>query len=279
MNFKTADNLLAGIEFAESDLYGDDMAQVNGGLIVGRTNNTNWELDAVNPHGIIAPRRENFLIQNVRFYNYNWNQAACLGSCSHCWHPQATDSGARTISTKNLTFGDTVTKRIKYGFPYKAIFRDRDGSLTGKGAESYASFYTLHLLQKECENLQDMYDGVTCDNSVQIRRIVFHAAQPASNFYGMGFRVLNWDDDLIKPMSSTQLTEYIDKKSGYGMVYWKEKLKPMSNWAIGYVTGHKYKVHWGQTGLDFDSMTMTLSENWVETDKPIYFVHNHTEAR
>jgi hypothetical protein len=177
MNFKTADNMLSGIEMAESDLFGDDMAQVNGGLMIGRTNNTNWELDASSPHGIIAPRRENFLIQNVRFYNYNWNKAACLGSCSHCWHPHATDSGARTITLNNLTFDDaTVTKRIRYGYPYKAIFRDKDGSLTGKGPESYASFYTKHLAQVECEILLDMYDGVTCDNTVQIRRIVFWGA-------------------------------------------------------------------------------------------------------
>jgi hypothetical protein len=26
-------------------------------------------------------------------------------------------------------------------------------------------------------------------------------------------------------------------------------------------------------------MTATLSKNWVDTDKPIYFVHNYTEVR
>jgi hypothetical protein len=263
---------------AETDFYGDLMARVEGGVIVGRTNNSDWMLDASSPHGIIGPRTENFFITGVHFYNFNWNEAATLGSCSHCWHPHATDSGARTITTNNLTFHESVTKRIKYGFPYKAIFRDMDGSLTGKGPESYASFYTLHLAQKECETLLDVYDGVTCDNSVQIRRIVFYGASPGTLF-GMGFRVLNWDDDLINGMSEEEKTAYIDNKAGYGMVYFKEKLKPMNNWAIGYVTGHKYKVHWGQTGLDWDSMSMTLSENWNATDKPIYFVHNYTEYR
>ena len=109
VNFKTADNMLAGMEFAETDFFGNEMAQVNGGFAVGRTNNTNWRIDAGSPHGIIAPRTEKFLIQNVRFYNYNWNDAACLGSCSHCWHPHATDSGARTINTRNLTFDSTAT--------------------------------------------------------------------------------------------------------------------------------------------------------------------------
>jgi hypothetical protein len=134
--------------------------------MVGRSNNTNWELDASSPHGIIGPRTDNFLIQNVKFFNYNWNDAACLGSCSHCWHPQATDSGARTLTTRNLTFDSTVTKKIMYGFPYKAIFRDTDGSLTGKGAETYASFYTPQMDQPECEILMDEYDGVTCTPDV-----------------------------------------------------------------------------------------------------------------
>jgi hypothetical protein len=134
--------------------------------MVGRSSNTNWELDASSPHGIISPRTEHFLIQNVKFFNFNWKDAAGLGSCSHCWHPHATDSGARTITTTNLTFDSSVTKKIKYGFPYKAIFRDTDGSLTGKGAETYTTFYTPQFDQPECEILLDEYDGVTCNPTV-----------------------------------------------------------------------------------------------------------------
>jgi hypothetical protein len=166
INFKTADNLLSGMEFAETDFFGHQMARVEGGVVVGRTNNTDWKLDASSPHGVIAPRTEGFLITGVHFYNFNWRDSAALGSCSHCWHPHATDSGARTIATSNLTFHSSVAKKIKYGYPFKAIFRDLDGTLTGKGPESYASFYTMHLAQKECEVLLDEFDGVTCDNSV-----------------------------------------------------------------------------------------------------------------
>jgi len=63
------------------------------------------------------------------------------------------------------------------------------------------------------------------------------------------------------------------------MVYFKEVLKPMNSWTIWYVTGHKYKIHWGQTGLDWDTMSMTTSEMYRPEDKPIYFVHNYTEPR
>ena len=39
-NFKTADNLLAGIEFSLTSEFGDNMAQINGALIIGKTENT-----------------------------------------------------------------------------------------------------------------------------------------------------------------------------------------------------------------------------------------------
>lgn len=108
------------------------MAQINGALIVGRTSNTEEKLDLSDPRGIITPRTDNFRVKNVNFFNFNFNKAACLGSCSHCFHPAATDSGARTVTFTNLQFTN-VTKRIRYQFPWKAIYHDTDGSLTGKG--------------------------------------------------------------------------------------------------------------------------------------------------
>jgi hypothetical protein len=59
-NFKTADNLLAGIEFSLTAEFGDDMAQINGGLIIGKSSNTEEKLNFASPHGIITPRTENF---------------------------------------------------------------------------------------------------------------------------------------------------------------------------------------------------------------------------
>lgn len=95
----------------------------------------------------------------------------------------------------------------------------------------------------------------------------------------MGFRIKNWDDDIVADMTDEEMTAYIDDKPDYGMVFFKEVLKPRNSWTIGYVTGHKYKIHWGQTGLDWDTMSMTTSEMYRPEDKPIYFVHNYTESR
>ena len=71
-------------------------------MIVGKTSNTDEILDLANPHGVVAPRSENFVIKNAKFFNYDWNEAAALGSCSHCFHPAATDSGSRTTTVTGL---------------------------------------------------------------------------------------------------------------------------------------------------------------------------------
>lgn len=102
INFKTADNLLAGMEFSLTDEYGDDTTQIDGGMIIGKSGNTDPNIEAASPRGIITPRTENFVVKNVKFYNFNFNDAAALGSCSHCFHPKSTDSGGRTVKFSGL---------------------------------------------------------------------------------------------------------------------------------------------------------------------------------
>jgi hypothetical protein len=115
MNFKVADNVLAGIEFSETGEYGDEMAQINGALIIGKTTNTEDRLDWGNPDGVITPKTENFVVRNVRFFNFNWGKGAAISTCSHCFHSASTDSGARTVSFENLFFDPTtVPRRTRY---------------------------------------------------------------------------------------------------------------------------------------------------------------------
>jgi len=142
-NFTTADNLLAGIEFSSLDGVVDKMTSIIGGAIIGKTGNTEKLLDDASPHGIITPKSEYLYIKDVEFFKFDFNDAAALGTCSHCFHPASTDSGSRTIDVEGLKFTD-VTKRIVYQYPYRAIFSDLDGSLTGKGPGSWATYYHEH---------------------------------------------------------------------------------------------------------------------------------------
>jgi hypothetical protein len=145
VNFKVADSLEGGIGFSTTNYFGDNMCGVYGGLVIGKTSNTDPKLEFVSPRGIKAARSENFTIRDVKFYNFDFNEAVALGTCFHCWHDSSTDSGARTTIVKGLVFDDaTVPRRIHYTIPFRAIFYDLDGSLTGKGPGSWATSYFRH---------------------------------------------------------------------------------------------------------------------------------------
>lgn len=148
----------------------------------------------MSPHGIITSRQENFVIKNVHFYNFDWNNAAALGTCSHCFHDAATDEGARTITTSGFYFDSTVPRRIRYQTPFKAIFKDLDGTLTEQGANSWATFYyRSHLWDGEClydTDIEDTYNGVICNSNVELRTIKFSTYTPNGLFDGMGLKVL-----------------------------------------------------------------------------------------
>lgn len=128
---------------------------IDGALVIGRTTNTEHDLDIAMPHGIITARSENFEVHNVDFYNFNWETAAAIGTCSHCFHDAATDSGARTVRFSGLSFTD-VTYKVNYQIPWRAILADLDGTLTGLDANSWATPYWKHNDWDECTVVTDM---------------------------------------------------------------------------------------------------------------------------
>jgi len=50
----------------------------------------------------------------------------------------------------------------------------------------------------------------------------------------------------------------------------------MMSWTVPFVTGHKYKISWGNAN-DFDSMSIQTSAYQKPDDKDIYLVSNFTD--
>jgi len=67
----------------------------------------------------------------------------------------------------------------------------------------------------------------------------------------MGFKILRWEDRDLQGYGMNE-TLYMNNKSEYATIIFKKKLDPGMGWATPFVTGHKYKIHWGMTGLDFE---------------------------
>jgi hypothetical protein len=275
-NFITADNILAGMEVSLTGNIKDGLAKIVGGLVVGRSGNTEPALESKNPHGIITPRTENFTIHGTKFVNFNRDGGvfgAALGTCSHCFHGAATDSGARTVTLENLVF-EGVTKRIRYQYPFRAIFHDKTGSLTGVEG-GWATAHWKHLEQPECQ-VVDAFDGIICDSSVQVRRVAFHGYKPSNIFRGMDLRIAKYDEQFDWDYESQKA--YLDDKDNYGLVPFKAKLDPTNGHAIPFVTGHTYHIHWNR-GLDFTRLLIEVSERWQPEDKSIFFNTNYTDFR
>ena len=142
INFKVADNLVAGLEFSLTGDTMDGTAQINGALVIGYSDNADAITNSSFSHGLITARKEYFEVHNVKFFNFDVAGKAALGSCSHCFHPASTDSGARTTTFSKIKFDPlTVPIKIRYQFPFRDIFYDLDGSLTGLGPKTWATPY------------------------------------------------------------------------------------------------------------------------------------------
>jgi hypothetical protein len=150
-----------------------------------------------------------------------------------------------------------------------------DGSLTGLGPNTYATFAYNHLINENCNYDEDL-NGVKCDSSVKIRRVAFDRYTPNAIFDGMGLKLLRYDDDYVASLPDKDA--YILDKSNYGTAIW-QPYSSDKRYAVSLVTGHKYKIHWGQTGIDFETIHAEISEKWEPTDAPVYLVHNYTDSR
>ena len=183
---------------------------IKGGLVVGKTENyEDILIEGPGARGIVGPRWDYLTIRDTKFYNFNFGPSGALGDCSHCFHPAATDSGARTIFTSGLYFDEaTVPKRVWYQYPFNGIYQDLDGTLTGftngEGAGSFATAYWLHNEQPECTKNLAKYDGIICKNTVQVRRISFFMGDPAS-LRLMPLKIAKYDDSVMATLSEADL--------------------------------------------------------------------------
>lgn len=61
----------------------------------------------------------------------------------------------------------------------------------------------------------------------------------------MEMRIVKMDDNIFTTMSDTDKVAYFANDTAYSNLPWKEKGDPSHGWAVPFVTGHKYKIHWG----------------------------------
>lgn len=54
-------------------------------------------------------------------------------------------------------------------------------------------------------------------------------------------------------MTEEELEAYIDDEGNYGTIEWK-----VEGWGVPFVTGHKYKIHFGKIGTNFENLDIMI---------------------
>ena len=99
IDFKTADNIDAGVEVHDCGTIPLGYATISGGVFIGKTTNTETLLDEAAPVGIWMPSSDNFLVEFARFFNFDQTgvdgtKAAAFATASHSSSWTSTGAGA-----------------------------------------------------------------------------------------------------------------------------------------------------------------------------------------
>ena len=75
----------------------------------------------------------------------------------------------------------------------------------------------------------------------------------------MGFKILKYDDNLFSSMDEATKIAHVKDKTNFSTMVFKEKSDPGNGWATPFITGHKYRIHFGMTGINFENLKVTMS--------------------
>ena len=161
-----------------------------------------------------------------------------MGDCSNC--ETVNDSNARTTRFYGLGFTN-VDRRILWKWPFKGIFHDLDGTLTGQDLNSYVTADLPHNDWEECTKDIPVYDGIVCPEPFAVQKVIFHAA--VGDIYQEDLYLWQY----VEPTERRRmLEEVVDPYpvENASTIPWFEKANPDEHWSMPFVTNKKYYARW-----------------------------------
>jgi len=127
--------------------------------------------------GVATPQLEFYQISNARFINYGVNGVgSAIFSCPDCMSTSPVQGGY-TVRVSGLAF-ENVTCRVSWGSPFKDIFLDLDGSLSGIVNGTAAPFYAFNNFP-ECPRAgPELSLATLCGASTPLRRLQIDGVGP-----------------------------------------------------------------------------------------------------
>jgi hypothetical protein len=86
---------------------------------------------------------------------------------------------------------------------------------------------------------------------------VFHDSKPMS-LKSLDLKIAQWDYDFEQTVLANNETKFEFEQNTNGVwstVEYKDEKNPRKNWAVPYVTGHRYRIHWGESP-DFEEINL-----------------------
>ena len=118
--------------------------------------------------GLFAPQDEYYYGKDLTFVGYG---SGAIAGCAKCGSQTDMKQGGYTFRLSGLKFYNT-TKKVRFTVPFKQIFQDDDGSLTGTAGGWATAYRAFNVWPGQCERKGEEFDtGIVCDNTVKVRRL------------------------------------------------------------------------------------------------------------
>ncbi|EDQ93048.1 uncharacterized protein MONBRDRAFT_22411 [Monosiga brevicollis MX1] len=208
--------------------------------------------------GLFMPQNEYFHVAGAKFVNYG--AKGTLSACAKCDTQTNFRQGGYTFRLQGLEFFNS-TKRAEWTSPFKQIFYDLDGSLTGFVNGTATPFHAFNHYPGVCDAMGEAYDfGLVCDNTVRVRRLQIDAIEPDE-----------LDDQALR-------LAQVANASRSGTIGYR--VKEIGGWVAPVVNNREYDL--GLVSLiDFRSMRIRYSErHYLQYDDELLLLNfNYTDYR
>jgi hypothetical protein len=235
-----------------SDVNYDGNPHIRESLLVGTIDPTR----TVGKRAIWGPQNEFFFIADSLFVNYIGH--GVISSCMKCGSQTDLKQGGYTVRFRGLRFVN-CSQRVAWVEPYKEIFFDLDGSLTGIASGTATPYYGFNEWTPTCTRQGLALDsGLLCDASVRVRRVQIDGVNPRE----MDFK---W--------------AAISSDAGRGRIRFLPK--EIYGWVIPMVNQRAYNLTW-ETLIDWRTLSLRYSEPEYVAEFPgdwTRFTLNYTDYR
>ncbi|XP_055986612.1 fibrocystin [Sorex fumeus] len=117
--------------------------------------------------GIKTPKRQELIISNTTFVNFDFTDCVAIRTCSGCFQGQ----GGFTVTTSQLKIINS-SNLVAFPFPHAAILEDLDGSLSGRNrSHILASMETLSTSCSFDPSFSQIVQGSVCGEEVLFHRM------------------------------------------------------------------------------------------------------------